>query len=146
VNIESQVDPVIIIRQYPDYPNLGESSKFPGGLVAVLWPDGRMIRATSRDAVGEAYIEGYVSEADCEEFLAFLDTSDVFKTQGPGIPLHVAFQQIKVCRDGRILECSRLLPDLGSALDGVEQHLLAVPLQNIRSVEWQIIKESKWYE
>jgi hypothetical protein len=64
--------PAIIIRQYPDYPMPGRDSDFPGGLVAALWPDGRIVRPTDIHVVGKSYVEGVVSVAERKAFFTFL--------------------------------------------------------------------------
>src|SRR3954471_11993321 len=73
--------PTIVIRQYPDYPSAGRGSRFPGGLIAALWSDGRMIRPTGSNTVGKAYVEGVVSAGDREEFFAFLRQSSALRNQ-----------------------------------------------------------------
>src|SRR5262245_42181812 len=83
--------PAIVIRQYPDYPAAGRGSQFPGGLVAALWRDGRMIRPASPDAVGKSYVEGAVRSDQREEFFTFLSGSQAVRApEGGSAPIDAA--------------------------------------------------------
>src|SRR5437868_3719212 len=78
--------PIIVIRQYPDYPS-DNGAEFEGGLVAALWRDGRIIRPDHHDAIGKSYVEGVVSRPQSDAFFAFLDSSTAVRlTKDGGIP------------------------------------------------------------
>jgi hypothetical protein len=138
---------VIVIRQYPDYPAAGRGSKFKGGLVAALWRDGRMVRPKNSEAVGESYVEGWVSSAQREEFFDFLSASPAVRApECGGSPVDAAGQYITIRRDGRASRWSRVLPDAQSAWRDVESRLLKLPLQACRAVDWKVVRISSWYD
>src|SRR5206468_7518271 len=138
--------PAIVIRQYPDYPIPGLDSKFPGGLVAALWRDGRMIRPASPDSIGKSYVEGVVSAAERDAFFTFLSSSSAVRTLEGGVaPLHAATQSITVRRDGAASRWTRMLPDTESAWREVESRLLALPIGSSHTVDWAAVRSSSWY-
>jgi hypothetical protein len=127
--------PALVIHQLPDYPQPGRGSKFPGGLVAALWRDGRLVRATSASVVGKSYVEGVITTQECEEFFRLLTTA---KTRAPKIdliPLHVAIQSITVRSEGRTTEWIRILPDTDSVWGGIQSQLLSLPLRRSHVVD-----------
>jgi hypothetical protein len=139
--------PAIIIRQYPDYPMPGRDSDFPGGLVAALWPDGRIVRPTDIHVVGKSYVEGVVSVGERKAFFTFLSTSAAVRIpEGGDIPLHAATESITVRLDGKTSRWTRLLPDTQSAWREVEARLMSLPLQDSHRVTWQAIRSASWYE
>ena len=137
--------PAIVIRQYPDYPIPGRDSEFPGGLVAALWHDGRVIRPATPNAVGKSYVEGAVGAQQREEFFRFLSTAVVRAPKTEGIPLHVATQSIKIRTDGTS-KWTRILPDTGSVWREVESRLFTFPMQNSHTVDWAAVRSSSWYD
>ena len=139
--------PAIVIRQYPDYPAAGHGSVFPGGLIAALWSDGRMVRATGSNTVGKFYVEGSVSSAERDAFFAFLSGSPAVRApEGGGFPVDGAGQYITVRRDGRASTWVRLLPDAQSAWREVELRLLSLSLQGSHAVDWETLRKSRWYD
>ena len=143
----SSEPPAIVIRQYPDYPAAGRGSHFPGGLVAALWHDGRMIRSASPDTVGKSYVEGAVSPPQRDAFFAFLSGSAAVRApEGGAIPVHAATQSITVRRDGAASKWTRVLPDTQSAWREVESRLLALAMEGSRSVDWAAVRGSSWYD
>ena len=64
----SNAPPVIVIRQHSDITFDTNGPRFPGGLIAALWSDGRMIRPAGSNTVGKSSVEGVVSAADRERF------------------------------------------------------------------------------
>jgi hypothetical protein len=137
--------PAIVIRQYPDYPMPGRDSEFPGGLVAALWRDGRVIRPATPDAVGKSYVEGAVAAQQREEFFSFLSTAVVRAPKTEDIPLHVATQSITIRSDGTS-KWTRILPDTASVWREVESRLLALPIQSSHTVDWAAVRSSSWYD
>lgn len=139
--------PVIVIRQYPDYPPPGRGSRFQGGLVAALWRDGRMVRPTSPESVGKSYVEGWVSSAQREEFFDFLSASPAVRApEGGGFPVDAAGQSITIRRDGKVSRWTRGLPDTQSAWRDVQSRLQKLPLEAGRAVEWEAVRNSRWYD
>jgi hypothetical protein len=124
--------PAIVIHQLPDYPMPGRDSDFPGGLVAALWRDGRLIRATD---IGKSYVEGVVPRVQREQFFSFLGTAVGDAPKIDGIPLHVATQSITVRSDGRTTDWTRILPDTDSVWSNVQSQLLRLPLQNSHTLD-----------
>jgi hypothetical protein len=137
--------PAIVIRQYPDYPMPGRASEFPGGLVAALWRDGRLIRPARPDALGKSYVEGMVEPKKLPEFFSFLSAAVVQAPKIEGIPLHVATQSITV-RSGGTAQWTRILPDTVSIWREVESRLHALPLQDSRTVDEAAVRSSRWYD
>ena len=134
--------PLIFIRQFPDYTTLGR--EFPGGLVAALWPDGRMIRPTTREAVGDSYEEGIVSSSDLQRFVALLDARKSYTAIGPIVD--AASQVIRVRHDSKTWEWSRGLPDPSSPLAEIEQQLVQLPITSVHHVSREAIDNSVWYK
>lgn len=128
----SSEPPAIVIGQMPDYPMPGRDSEFPGGLVAALWRDGCLVRAT---AVGTSYVEGVVPRHQLDQFFSFLGTAAARAPNVDGIPLHVATQSITVRSDGRTTEWTRILPDTDSVWSNVQSQLLSLPLQHSHVVD-----------
>src|SRR4051812_14249818 len=96
--------PVLVVTQYPDYPAPGpRGSRFPGGLIAALWSDGRMIRPTGSNTIGKSYVEGVVRATDRAKFFTFLTNSVALRNQegaGDGV-LHQASQTVTLYRNGK---------------------------------------------
>ena len=128
----SSEQPAIVIDQSPDYPMPDRGSVFPGGLVAALWRDGRMIRFT---AIGKSYVEGVVAPQQREEFFSYISTAVKRAPKVDGIPLHVATQSIVIRSDGRTSEWTRILPDTESVWREVELRLLSLPLEHRHAVD-----------
>ncbi len=63
--------PLLIIWDNPHYPAPSDA-QFTGGAVAIIWPDGRIIRAGSQSGVGQDYIEGRIDQNDFKDFSSFL--------------------------------------------------------------------------
>jgi len=115
-------------------------SVFPGGLVAALWRDGRMIRST---AVGKSYVEGIVAPQQREEFFSYITTAVKRAPKIDGIPLHVATQSIVVRSDGRTSEWTRILPDTESVWREVELRLLRLPLEHSHAIDSGVAENVK---
>jgi hypothetical protein len=121
----TNTSPVIVISQFPDYPGPA-GSRFPGGLIAVLWSDGRIIRPAGSNAVGRAYVQGIVSASERDKLFAFLKQSAVLShppADEKGIPIHRAFQIITLRRDGKQSKWKRFLPDGKTGFHEVEERL-----------------------
>ena len=131
----SSEPPAVVIDQMPDYPMPGRGSEFPGGLVAALWRDGRLIRATAPSAVGKSYVEGAVAPQQREEFFSFLGTATGRAPKIDGIPLHVATQSITIRSESRASEWTRILPDTESVWAEVQSRLLSLPLQDRHAID-----------
>jgi hypothetical protein len=126
--------PSIVIYQWPDYPAIGRESDFPGGLVAALWRDGRLIRPSAFGMVGKSYVEGTVPPHSRDEFFAFLATATDRALKTKGIPVHAATQSITVRTNGVAREWSRVLPDTESVWNEVEWRLSDLPMQHPRNL------------
>ncbi len=142
------VAPIIVIRQYPDYPLPGHDSAFPGGLIAVLWPDGRIIRPSSvSGTVGKSYVDGAVSPKERDAFIAFLNSSAAVGTAtNSSVPVHTATQSITVRRNDTTSKWTRVLPDSQSAWREIESRLLSIPIQDSHTIDWAVIRRSSWYD
>jgi hypothetical protein len=137
--------PAIIMTQYPDLPMPGRGSDFPGGLVAALWCDGRVIRPVRPDAIGKSYVEGATSSAEREAFFVFLNASAATRiSEGGGIPVDAATEFITISRDGKMSRWTRILPDMQSPWCEVESRLMSLPLHNRHNVEWEAIRDASW--
>ena len=140
--------PTLVVRQYPDYPT-ARGSRFPGGLIAALWSDGRMIRPTGSNTVGKSYVEGMVSASDLDKFFGFFTNSVALRNQtadGEGIAFHAAYQVITVRRDGKRFRWMRPLPDRKAGFYKVEEGLWNLPLQAERPVDPRAFERSSWNE
>jgi hypothetical protein len=123
--------PLIVIYQLPDYPG-PDGSRFRAGLVAILWSDGRIVRAVGSTNIGKEYVEGVVSPAQREKFFASLNTNAVVRNppeDSKVIRLHRAFQIITLRREGKVFKWKRWLPDSESGFHEVEERLWSVPLE-----------------
>lgn len=130
--------PAIVVYQYPDYPSLERGSEFPGGLVAAMWRDGRLIRATSANRVGESYIEGVITPPQRDELFRFLTDSIEHAPKVDGIPLHFATQSITFRSENRTSKWIRILPDKESVWSQVESRLMSLPLQDSHVVDSKV--------
>jgi hypothetical protein len=145
----SNAPPVIVVRQFADYPDAGRGSVFPAGLVAALWSDGRMIRPMGSNTVGKSYVEGMVSTAERDKFFDFLNKTPALRNQeadGERVPLHAAYQTIRLRRDGKASHWMRPLPDRKAGWYEVEARLWSLPLQEQRAINWRAVRSSSWYE
>jgi hypothetical protein len=131
----SSEPPAIVIGQMPDYPVLGHGSDFPGGLVAALWRDGRMIRSTAPATVGRSYVEGVVSPQQREEFFSFVSAAAKRAPKVDAVPIHAATQSITIRSDGHTSKWTRILPDTESVWNEVESRLLSLPLEHRHAVD-----------
>jgi len=102
----------------------GRGSDFPGGVVAALWRDGRMIRSITPKAVGKSYVEGMVATEQREEFFRFLSAAVVRAPKPDGIPLHVATQSISIRTGGGTSEWTRthLIPEVARIIVSLDEH------------------------
>ncbi len=139
----SSATPAIVIDQSPDYPMPDHGSDFPGGLVAMLWRDGRMIRSTAPAAVGKSYVEGVVAPQQCEEFFSYVSVVVKRAPKIDGIPLHVATQSIIIHGDGHTSEWLRILPDTKSVWREVELRMLSLPLTRSNAVDPRAVENLK---
>jgi hypothetical protein len=140
--------PTLVVRQFPDYPRSG-GSRFPDGLIAALWSDGRMIRPAGSNTIGQSYVEGVVSATDRDKFFTFLTNSAALRNQelgAKGIPLHEADQIVTLYRGDKKSRWRRPLPDRKAGFYELEERLWSLPLQTQRPVDWQAIRRSSWYE
>jgi hypothetical protein len=131
---EPSRDPLFVILQFPDCPLVGQDSRFPGGLVAAFWPDGRVVRATSESDVGQSYVLGMLPPEGRQELLSVLDIAAKRATKGDGIPLHSAFQVITVRSESGLAQWNRVLPDTNSVWSEVQSPLLGLALRESSTV------------
>jgi len=128
--------PVIIVSQTPGYPMPGYDSEFHWGLVAKLWRDGRMIRATRLDTVGKCYVEGFVVPASRERFFTSLGASAAMQLpEGGDLIVDSASETITVRRDGKTSKWYRTLPDKHSVWRDFESRLMDLPLADSRNLD-----------
>lgn len=135
--------PVMVVLQFPDYPG-AKGSHFPGGLIAALWSDGRLIRPTGSNTIGKAYVEGVVSAADREKFFAFLKESAALRNQPDreSIPLHEAYQTVTLYKDSKITRWRRPLPDRKAGFSELQERLWALPLTGQRPADLTAVRLS----
>lgn len=141
---KTNAPPVMVVLQFPDYPG-AKGSRFPGGLIAALWSDGRLIRPTASNTIGKAYVEGVVSAADREKFFAFLKESAALRNQpadGEAIPLHEAYQAVTLYKDGKITRWRRPLPDRKAGFSELQERLWALPLTGQRPADLTAVRLS----
>jgi hypothetical protein len=71
-NVSEHPDaPLLVIWENPHDPSPGDSD-FLGGLITVVWPDGRIIRAAGKKQVGCSYVEGHVQDREFKNFISFV--------------------------------------------------------------------------
>lgn len=138
-------EPVFVIYQMPDYPSPGRGSHFPGGLVAALWSDGRIIRPKQAGAVGASYVAGSVPDKERADFLDFLSESKALKLPHyPGTPVHAADQSIVIRWKDHMERWTRVLPDEASAWFEVEKRLWKLPVVSVKSIHKGEIEATSW--
>ncbi|MFY9821883.1 MAG: hypothetical protein WAM82_10905 [Thermoanaerobaculia bacterium] len=138
--------PLLFVRQLGEYPAPGEPSHFATGLLVALWPDGRILRATSAQTVARRYFEGEVPPADLASFLAFLETSGLEKREEGGVIIpHNAQRQITLRSGGRTVTFLESLPEpRDPILRDLTQRLMALPAGRKRSVRWIEDYPTRW--
>lgn len=66
--------PLVMFHRYPGYP-LPNRASICGPVVAV-WPDRRIVRVASEEAIGKDYVEGTLTSVQLEGLLRFMETND----------------------------------------------------------------------
>jgi hypothetical protein len=134
-------EPLLVILQ-DSGPPLGESDtaykKYPLGLVAAVWSDGRTIRAVDRLHVGSSYLEGHAYPKEFNKFVAFLTSNPILlrpdfysaEIDSPCRTIIIRFQNKKH-------EWTRTVPSKDKALAELENRTWRLPLAKIKSAPRQ---------
>jgi len=133
---------IVVIWQESEYPAPGRITHFPFGLIASVWADGRVIRATNRETVGHAYVEGRVSSKEFAEFIHFLTSSNILNTTDAYcIPVDSASRTIIVRYGGKDHKWAYGLPDNHHILNELEARTWKLTLAKTTKVERGEIKK-----
>ncbi len=128
--------PLLVIWQQSEYPVPGQEFRVPSGLVAAIWRDGRVIRATTKKLVGQTYIEGRALPKQFEELLGLLTSSGTL-----GHPNDVALvpdsasRNITIRHEGKHHTWTHTLPDRDPLLNDIETRTWDLPLESITGVD-----------
>jgi hypothetical protein len=118
------------------------------GLVMAIYPDGRVIRATSESTVGESYIRGRLSPQDVAQARRILHDSGLLSTKPGGwVVLHSDVECVGVRYGERItswahspgFENTNDSSNTNPRINQLKKELLALPVQEPKpepSQEW----------
>lgn len=127
--------PLLIIWQDSGYQtDLGP--KFPTGLIAAVWPDGRVIRAKNKREIGNTYVEGHAQPSEFRKFLRFLTSPTVLSTPDAfEVSVDSSSRSIIVSHDGQKHNWARTIPDKLRFLNTIEARTWAIPLERTTSFD-----------
>jgi hypothetical protein len=133
-NVESD-SPLLIIWQQSDFPG-PRGSTYPDGLIAAVWSDGLVIRATDKNNIGKAYIEGHARPKEFSEFLRFITSPTLLSTPDEfAVAVDSASRSIALHHAGKKHNWTRTIPDEHRTLNEIEAQSWALPLEKARSLD-----------
>jgi hypothetical protein len=127
--------PLLIIWQDSGYQtDLGP--KLPDGLIAAVWPDGRVIRAKNKRDIGNTYVEGHAHPKEFKKFLRFLTSPAVLSPPDAfEVSVDSASRSIIVSHAGQKHNWTRTIPDKLRLLNTIEARTWAIPLDRTTSFD-----------
>jgi hypothetical protein len=113
----------------------------PSGVVIAIYPDGRIIRATSQSAVGQSYLRGHLSPDDLARARRILKDSGLLSSKPGGfLVMHAASDHVGVRYGNRVtswahtpgLENTNNSSATNPRITRLKQELLALPVQDAK--------------
>jgi hypothetical protein len=106
------------------------------GLIAAVWPDGRVIRAKNKRDIGNTYVEGHAHPNEFKKFLRFLTSPTVLSTPDAfEVSVDSASRSIIVSHAGQKHNWTRTIPDKLRLLNTIEARTWAIPLDRTTSFD-----------
>lgn len=137
--------PDFVVRQYPDYPSPGQTSRFPGGLVAAFWKGGRIVRPAT-NVGGDTYHMGMISPDEARSIIKGIEAlraEDV--KDDKALPVDAASQTIAVHSDSLTSRFQRTLPGERRSLQAVQDQLKRIDLPAPQPIPFDAIRRLRWY-
>jgi hypothetical protein len=108
----------------------------PSGLVAAVWPDGRMLRAKVPADPRQGYVEARLLSAQVEALDRFISESGIWSWKQPGMPIDFPEDLLSVCAAGRRASF-RDTPGMRKASPQRRrtEYLLELPVDAARAIE-----------
>jgi hypothetical protein len=127
---------LLVIWQQSGFPVPGREPAFRTGLVAAVWPDGRVIRATDKNQVGQAYVEGRARPKQFAEFLRFLTAPRILTIPDDfSVAVDSASRSITIRHAGKKHNWTYTLSDPGPLLNEIEARIWDLPLEGVVPVD-----------
>lgn len=139
--------PLLFILRYPSnaFSGIGRES----GLVAAVWPDGRVLRAVvdGKRAFGASYEAGSIGKADLASIDMEALSTPLWDSLG-GHPVDSAYEELYVVSGARIRWAGQTRPlHSQSRLRTLEERLLHVPLSDVKPADAQNrFVPPEWYQ
>lgn len=158
-NRQSATSPLGLDDSRPDVPFVmfqrygGMNDDFVYGPIVAVWPNGRIVRITSEDAIGKRYVEGILTPSEVEGLLRYITTNErILKLDGGYIMPDSDFERVFIrLKDRRITygESLPAYPDVRRTAEftALRRHLMSLELPNARPVAppWKVPPRD-WYE
>lgn len=144
--------PYLFLVYFPGYP--GPQDPVMPRLIAAVWQDGRVLRATSTNVIRKSFRRGNLSPDQHKEFLGNIEMIVLFSTkeQGEGddmVPLHAASERLYLHTSGGVIErVSSFGEREDTLIRDIKEYLMSLPLadeENANNEAWRAIPND-WYE
>lgn len=127
--------PVLFLYQAPANPIPGQP--MISGVIAAIWPDGKVIRIVNRESVGQRYIVGYLSAEKLEKTLTEIERLvNKYSAQGPSVTVDAASEELALHSTQGLIYMGHTLSEKTNALfDPLRALLLSLPLEKLRPLD-----------
>lgn len=134
-------DPLMYADQHGDCETQAAECRFASGLLIAVWPDGRLLRAESADAIGLRYEFGSVPPDRIDALLARVNELSRLPADGDENPgTGTAYHRVVVAGEDGVRKSWRFaIPVDAQAHADVEERLIAImssKLAESRSIHW----------
>jgi len=129
--------PFLFILTTSGYPGPGQ--RMISGVIVAIYPDGRVIRATSESTIGESYIRGRLSPEHLAQARRILHDSGLLSTKpGGSLVVDAAAEHVGVRYGKRVIswahspgfESTNNASNTSSRITRLKKELLALPLED----------------
>jgi hypothetical protein len=139
-------EPLLVIWQDCEAPGGAKDwPKFPTGLIAAVWPDGRIIRATEKKTVGQKYVEGKVARADSEGFFKVLASPNLLEMPDKfSVAVDGPSRTVIIRESGKKHQWTRDIPDEQQTFNNMENRLWGLSLEKVHPVDAEKAKLAQY--
>jgi hypothetical protein len=132
----NEPQPLLVIWQQSEYPAPGREPVYAYGLVAVIWTDGRVIRANDKASIGKAYTEGRARQNEFDDFVRFLASPTILAMPDEfAVAVDSASRSITIRHAGEKHKWTRTIPDQRALLNEIEARTWTLPLDRTSSLD-----------
>lgn len=142
--------PFLVVHRYPGY--VGPRSATGSGLIAAVWRNGRIVRASTEDDIGQVYMEGRLATEKLDGLVSYLNASGVMTEpeEDTLLVLDAASDHVYVHLPHRILHAAESLPRKGeTAIRDLEFVLLDMEIEEAKPATGRWVRPHlprEWFE